>query len=178
MWQQSAIYENSWPPFCLIRIIFTHFKLWIASARHNLTSWVPLLRLKSSYFCRSPVPQWRLTSSFVKYLPIPPLARVSPLIILCLPQGRWWGIPGDSLSSVTWSLHWSYDHTAITWHTFSPWYAYLYKFKMASVGHLGFLTFDRISLESYAIPHFWLIWIHGFYWYGYFYDSRSYRGQN
>ena len=43
-------------------------------------------------------------------------------------------------------------------------------------GHLGvktnmaaeFLTFDRIALESYVIPHFWLIWMHWFHWYGYF----------
>ena len=32
MWHQSAIFENSWPPFCQIWIIFTHLKLWIASA--------------------------------------------------------------------------------------------------------------------------------------------------
>ena len=36
---QSAIFENSWPPFCQIWIIFTHLKLWIASARHNF-KWV------------------------------------------------------------------------------------------------------------------------------------------
>ena len=57
----------------------------------RLTSWVPLWRLKSSNFCRSPVPQWRLKSSFVKYLPIATLARVGPLIHLCLPQSKGWG---------------------------------------------------------------------------------------
>ena len=28
------------------------------------------------------------------------------------------------------------------------------KSKMAVVGHSEFLTFDRIALESYVIPHF------------------------
>ena len=28
-------FKNSWLPFCQIWIIFTHLKLWIASARHN-----------------------------------------------------------------------------------------------------------------------------------------------
>ena len=37
---------------------------------------------------------------------------------------------------------------------FSPSYAYLHQSKMAAVGHLGFLTFDRIALESHIIPHF------------------------
>ena len=41
MWHQSAIFENSWPLFCQIRIIFTHLKLWIASARHNF-KWVKI----------------------------------------------------------------------------------------------------------------------------------------
>ena len=41
MWHQSAIYENSWPPFCQIWIIVTHLKLWIASARHNF-NWVKI----------------------------------------------------------------------------------------------------------------------------------------
>ena len=41
MWDQSAIFENSWPPFCQIWIIFTHLKLWIASARHNF-KWVKI----------------------------------------------------------------------------------------------------------------------------------------
>ena len=39
MWHQPARFENSWPPFCQIWIIFTHLKLWIASARHNF-KWV------------------------------------------------------------------------------------------------------------------------------------------
>ena len=41
MCHQSAIFENSWPPFCQIWIIFTHLKLWIASARHNF-KWVKI----------------------------------------------------------------------------------------------------------------------------------------
>ena len=41
MWHQSAIFENSWPPFCQIRIIFTHLKLRISSARHNF-KWVKI----------------------------------------------------------------------------------------------------------------------------------------
>ena len=41
MWHQSAIFENSWPPFCQIWIIFTQLKLWIASARHNF-KWVKI----------------------------------------------------------------------------------------------------------------------------------------
>ena len=41
MWHQSAIFENSWPLFCQIWIIFTHLKLWIASARHNF-KWVKI----------------------------------------------------------------------------------------------------------------------------------------
>ena len=41
MWHQSAIFENRWPPCCQIWIIFTHLKLWIASARHNL-KWVKI----------------------------------------------------------------------------------------------------------------------------------------
>ena len=41
MWQQSARFENSWPPFCQIWIIFTHLKLWIASARHKF-KWVKI----------------------------------------------------------------------------------------------------------------------------------------
>ena len=36
MWHKSAIFETSWSPYCQIWIIFTHLKLWIASARHNL----------------------------------------------------------------------------------------------------------------------------------------------
>ena len=28
------------------------------------------------------------------------------------------------------------------------------KSKMAVVGHIEFLSFDRIALESYVIPHF------------------------
>ena len=165
-----------------------------------LTSWVPLWRLKSSYFCRSPVPQWRLKSSFVKYLPIAPLARVGSLIHLCLSQSRGWGIRGGSVSSVTWSLHWSHDHT-ITWYTFSLldilicinswlpstmaswtfnfwqniprivcntyfWLSWIHWFHWygqnedgCSRGHLEFLTFDRIALESCVISNFRLIWI-------------------
>ena len=38
---QLAIFENGWPPFCQIWIIFTHLKLWIASARHNF-KWVEI----------------------------------------------------------------------------------------------------------------------------------------
>ena len=41
-WHQPAIFEKSWPPFCQIWIIFTHLKLWIASARHNF-KWVKIL---------------------------------------------------------------------------------------------------------------------------------------
>ena len=41
MWHQSAIFENSWPPFCQIWISFTHLKLWIASAKHNF-KWVKI----------------------------------------------------------------------------------------------------------------------------------------
>ena len=37
MWHQSAIFQNRWPPFCQIWIIFTHLKLWIASSRHNFS---------------------------------------------------------------------------------------------------------------------------------------------
>ena len=35
MWHQSSRFEKSWPQFCQIWVIFTHLKLWIASARHN-----------------------------------------------------------------------------------------------------------------------------------------------
>ena len=48
----------------------------------------------------------------------------------------------------------------------------------AAVSHIEFLTFDRIALESYVIPHFLPILMHWFHWYGYFYYSRSSRGQN
>ena len=41
MWHQSARFEKRWPPFCQIWIIFTHLKLWIASARHNF-KWVKI----------------------------------------------------------------------------------------------------------------------------------------
>ena len=41
IWHQSARFENSWPPFCKIWIIFTHLKLWIATARHNF-KWVKI----------------------------------------------------------------------------------------------------------------------------------------
>ena len=37
---------------------------------------------------------------------------------------------------------------------FFPSYAYLHKSKMAAVGHIEFLTFDRIALESHVIHHF------------------------
>ena len=40
-WHQPARFEKSWPPFCQIWIIFTHLKLWIASARHNF-KWVKI----------------------------------------------------------------------------------------------------------------------------------------
>ena len=37
---------------------------------------------------------------------------------------------------------------------FSPLiYAYFHKSKMAAVGHLGFLFFDRIAPQSYVISH-------------------------
>ena len=39
MWHQLARFEKSLPPFRQIWIIFTHLKLWIASARHNF-KWV------------------------------------------------------------------------------------------------------------------------------------------
>ena len=91
----------------------------------TLTSWVTLWRLKSTYFCRSPVPRWRLKSSFVKYLPIVPLARVGPLIHLFLPQSKGWGDRRETVFSVTWCLHlvtWSHsDHVV---HLFPPLYAY------------------------------------------------------
>ena len=41
MWHQPERFEKSWPPFCQIWIIFTHLKLWIASARHNF-KWVKI----------------------------------------------------------------------------------------------------------------------------------------
>ena len=41
MWHQSARFENSLPPFCIIWIIFTPLKLWIASARHSF-KWVKI----------------------------------------------------------------------------------------------------------------------------------------
>ena len=41
MWHQSARFEKSWPPFFQIWIIFTHLKLWVASARHNF-KWVKI----------------------------------------------------------------------------------------------------------------------------------------
>ena len=41
MWHQSARFEKSLPPFCQIWIIFSHLKLWIASARHNF-KWVKI----------------------------------------------------------------------------------------------------------------------------------------
>ena len=53
--------------------------------------------------------------------------------------------------------------------------------KMAAISHLEFLCFNIIALESHVIPHFWLIWIRytvWFHWYDYFYDLRSFRGQN
>ena len=40
-WHKPEIFKNSYPPFCQIWIIFTHFKLWIASARHNF-KWVKI----------------------------------------------------------------------------------------------------------------------------------------
>ena len=42
LWHESAIFENSWPLFCQIWIIFTHLKLWIASARHKF-KWMKIL---------------------------------------------------------------------------------------------------------------------------------------
>ena len=41
MWRQAATFENRWPPFCQIWIIFTPLMLWIASARHNF-KWVKI----------------------------------------------------------------------------------------------------------------------------------------
>ena len=41
MWHPPARFKKSWPPFCHIWIIFTHLKLWIASARHNF-KWVKI----------------------------------------------------------------------------------------------------------------------------------------
>ena len=38
--------ENGWPPFCQVWIIFTHLKLWIASARHNFR----LVKIPIEYF--------------------------------------------------------------------------------------------------------------------------------
>ena len=38
---KSVRFEKSWPPFFQICIIFTHLKLWIASARHNF-KWVKI----------------------------------------------------------------------------------------------------------------------------------------
>ena len=45
---------------------------------------------------------------------------------------------------------------------FSPSYAYLHKSKIDAVGHLAFLTFDRIALDFYVIPDMRLILAHQF----------------
>ena len=70
MWHQSAIFENSWPPFCQIWIIFTHLKLWIASARHNF-KWVKIQiesfggeRVKTSYYIPENRPNFLTTRGF------------------------------------------------------------------------------------------------------------------
>ena len=61
MCHQPARFEKSWPPFCQIWIIFTHLKLWIASARHNF-KWVKIQiefggqRVKHHYY------HWRFIS--------------------------------------------------------------------------------------------------------------------
>ena len=39
MWHPSSIFENSWPPYCQIWIIFTHLKLWIVSADTISSGW-------------------------------------------------------------------------------------------------------------------------------------------
>ena len=41
MWHQPARFEKSWPLVYQIWIIFTHLKLWIASARNNF-KWVKI----------------------------------------------------------------------------------------------------------------------------------------
>ena len=40
-WHWSARFEILWPPFCQIWMIFTHLKLWMASARNNFR-WVKI----------------------------------------------------------------------------------------------------------------------------------------
>ena len=40
-WYKSARFENIWHPLCQIYVIFTHLKLWIASARPNF-KWVKI----------------------------------------------------------------------------------------------------------------------------------------
>ena len=40
-WHQSGRFANNYPPFCQFWLIFTHLKLWIASARQNFR-WVAI----------------------------------------------------------------------------------------------------------------------------------------
>ena len=49
-WPQSTLFQNRWPPFWQIWIIFTHLKLWIASARHNF-KWVKKLAVLKTVTC-------------------------------------------------------------------------------------------------------------------------------
>ena len=50
MWHQPARFEKNWPPFCQIWVIFTHSKLWIASASHNF-KWVEIQILRLKGWC-------------------------------------------------------------------------------------------------------------------------------
>ena len=47
MWHHSARFWNCWHPCCQIWVIFTHLKLWIASARHNF-KWVTISIAKNN----------------------------------------------------------------------------------------------------------------------------------
>ena len=68
MWHQPARFEKSWPLFFQIWIIFTHLKLWIASARHNLEKGI-FCKLTSAWY----VPSSLNSEKLVKGLPVFPI---------------------------------------------------------------------------------------------------------
>ena len=104
----------------------------------------------------------------------PPWHKLAPLIHLCLPQGRGWGIPGDSVSSVTWSLHWSHDQAAITWHTFSPSWSHhtnsfehiIIKFKNKKVSFFKMWLFAAASVVNITDISFFYQFESILWWFG------------
>ena len=109
MWHQPARFENSWPPFCQIWIIFTYLKLWIASASHNF-KWV---KIQIEWFGG-----WKVKSSTGIYNSIPVAQGYWPNVGIILDRCHRWRRNIVTTLSITLALHWK-------WHNLLSTFAYI-----------------------------------------------------